>query len=102
MKNSFMPQEHGLTWHSEGQAIIRVAGFGGDKEVTKDTHCDEEGEQDHGCNGQTNQSAEAGGQEGRDGNEREGKGIREKDKLASMKRKKWGVRVGEGVVGSRK
>lgn len=74
LKNSLMSQEHGLTWHSEGQAIIRVAGFGGDKEVTKDTHCDEEGEQDHGCNGQTNQSAKAGGEEGREGKERKGKG----------------------------
>lgn len=73
VKRSFMSQKHGLTWHSEGQAIIRVAGFGGHKEVTKDAHCDEEGEQDHGCNGQTNQSAEAGGEEGREEKERKGK-----------------------------
>lgn len=57
----------GLTWHSEGQAVVRVPGLGGDKEVTKDTHCDEEGEQDHSRNGQTNQSPEAAGEERREG-----------------------------------
>lgn len=51
-----------------------MAGFGGDKEVTKDTYCDKEGEQNHGCNGQTNQSAEAGGGEGREGKGKKGKG----------------------------
>lgn len=65
-----MSQEYVLTWHSERQTIIRVAGFGGDKEVTKDTHCDEEGEQDHCCDGETDQSAEAGGEEAREGEEK--------------------------------
>lgn len=47
-----------LTWHSEGQAIVKTTGFGGDEEITKDTYGDEEGKEDHGCNGQTNQSAD--------------------------------------------
>lgn len=51
-----------------------MAGFGGNKEVTKDTHCDKEGEQNHGRNGQTNQSAKAGGKEGREGKTEKGKG----------------------------
>lgn len=48
-----------LTWCSEGQAVIQATGFGGDEEVAEDTYSDEEGKQDHRCNGQTNQSTDA-------------------------------------------
>lgn len=54
----FTGGEH--TWRSEGQAVVRPAGFGGEKKITKHTDGDEKGEEDHRCDGQTDQSPNAG------------------------------------------
>lgn len=51
--------KHKHTWCSEGQAVVKATRFGGYKEVAEDTYSDEEGEEDHRCDGQTDESADA-------------------------------------------
>lgn len=58
------------TWCSEWQAVVKATGLGGDEEVAEDTDCDEEGQENHRCYGQTYQSPNTG-EEGK-GGEREG------------------------------
>lgn len=50
---------HSVTWHSQGESVVKTTWFGGDKKIAKDTNRDEEGEKDDRRNGQTDQSADA-------------------------------------------